>query len=50
LQAAYSELRIAEADLVQATRLRNPGFSSRAITAATNARSKSRSRSTWWGS
>jgi outer membrane protein TolC len=27
LQAAYSELRIAEADLVQATRLRNPGFS-----------------------
>ncbi|HEX3063126.1 MAG TPA: TolC family protein [Usitatibacter sp.] len=27
LQAAYSELRIAEADLVQATRLANPGFS-----------------------
>jgi outer membrane protein TolC len=27
LQAAYAELRIAEADLVQAGRLRNPGFS-----------------------
>ena len=27
LQAALAELRIAEADLVQATRLRNPGFS-----------------------
>ena len=27
LRAAYAELRIAEADLVQATRLRNPGFS-----------------------
>lgn len=27
LQAAYAELRIAEADLVQATRLRNPGIS-----------------------
>ena len=27
LQAAYAELRIAEADLVQAARLRNPGFS-----------------------
>ena len=27
LQASYAELRIAEADLVQATRLRNPGFS-----------------------
>ena len=27
LQAAYSELRIAEADVVQATRIANPGFS-----------------------
>ena len=27
LQATYAELRIEEADLVQATRLRNPGFS-----------------------
>ena len=27
LRAAYAELRIAEADLAQATRLRNPGFS-----------------------
>ena len=27
LQASYAQLRIADADLVQAARLRNPGFS-----------------------
>jgi outer membrane protein TolC len=49
LQAAFQDLGISEADLVQAGRLPNPGFRSAARRAGTRSRSSAACTSTWLG-